>query len=195
MTKLGIIRHGSTNWNVEGRAQGNSDIALNEEGVLDAHKLTERLVKENWDVIYSSNLRRAVQTAEIIAKKAKLQIHLDSRLREVAGGLIEGTTEAERVQKWGNKWWELDLGIEENDLVRERGLSIIQDIKNEHPNKNVLIVSHGAFIKQLLKEIIPLEEMSEALKNTSITTVINKENEWKCEKYNCVNHLVLNSKL
>lgn len=191
MTRLGIIRHGSTHWNTEGRAQGNSDIALNDEGILDAHKLAERLANEKWDVIYSSNLKRAVQTAEIIAEKASLQTQWDPRLREVAGGLIEGTTEAERVQRWGKKWWELDLGIESNDLVRNRGLSIIEEIKEKHSNKNVLIVSHGAFIKQLLKEIIPFEDMKEALKNTSITTVVIKEKEWICEQYNCVSHLVL----
>jgi probable phosphoglycerate mutase len=59
--------------------------------------------KENWDVVYSSPLLRAKQTAEIIgAKMGNLQIHLEPRLREVGGGQIEGTTEKERNLKWGS---------------------------------------------------------------------------------------------
>ena len=117
MIKIGIIRHGSTTWNVEGRAQGNSDIPLDEEGLLGANKLAERLKKENWDIVYSSNLMRAKQTANIIAVKSGIPIYLDPRLREVGGGLIEGTTEDERVLKWGEKWWHLDLGMEKATKV------------------------------------------------------------------------------
>jgi len=189
MTRIGIIRHGSTPWNYEGRAQGNSDIPLNKEGLADANKLAERLVKENWDIIYSSNLLRAKQTAEIIADKTGLPLHLEPRLREVAGGLIEGTTEAERVQKWGSKWWELDLGIEKDESVIARGLSMMEDLNVYHPNKNILIVSHGAFIKQMLKVLVPHLEMEESLENTSFTTIIKTDMEWDCDLYNCIRHL------
>jgi probable phosphoglycerate mutase len=66
MTKIGIIRHGTTAWNKEGRAQGNSDIPLDNEGLYQALALGKRLSNENWDFIYSSNLLRAKQTAEIV---------------------------------------------------------------------------------------------------------------------------------
>lgn len=96
MTTLGIIRHGSTHWNKEGRAQGNSNIPLDQAGLSEAYKLAERLATEKWNVIYSSDLLRAKQTAEAIEKNVEnIEIHLDPRLREVSGGQIEGTTEDE----------------------------------------------------------------------------------------------------
>ncbi len=189
MTKIGIIRHGSTPWNKGGRAQGNSDIQLNEEGLSGAHQLAERLRTEEWDIVYSSNLLRAQQTAEIIADKIRIKIHLDSRLREVGGGLIEGTTEEERVLKWGGKWRELDLGIESDDSVIARGLSLIEEVSNKHINQNILIVSHGSFIKQILKVLVPHFNIEESLSNASFTSLVKYENGWDCDLYNCTKHL------
>ncbi|MCP1125551.1 histidine phosphatase family protein [Bacillus sp. 3103sda1] len=190
MTKIGIIRHGSTPWNKEGRAQGSSDISLDQDGILDAHKLAERLRKENWNFIYSSDLLRAKQTAEIIGEKiANIPIYLEPRLREAGGGQIEGTTEEERVLKWGKNWRELDLGIESADSVITRGLSVIEEIASKHDNKNILIVSHGAFIRHLLKELVPHLNMVEFPRNTSLTNLIKAKNGWDSELYNCTVHL------
>ncbi|EEL50770.1 MULTISPECIES: histidine phosphatase family protein [Bacillus cereus group] len=190
MTTLGIIRHGSTHWNKEGRAQGNSNIPLDPDGFSDAYKLAERLATENWDIIYSSDLLRAKQTAEAIGKNIdNIEIYLDPRLREAGGGEIEGTTEEERISKWGENWRNLNLGIESADSVLARALPLIEEITYKHPNKNVLIVSHGAFIKYLLKELVPQLNMTDSLKNTSITKIRKLENGWDSELYNCTIHL------
>ncbi|MCX2825071.1 MULTISPECIES: histidine phosphatase family protein [Bacillus] len=190
MTTLGIIRHGSTHWNKEGRAQGNSNIPLDQAGLSEAYKLAERLATEKWNVIYSSDLLRAKQTAEAIEKNVEnIEIHLDPRLREVSGGQIEGTTEDERISKWGDNWRELDLGIESADSVKARAIPFIEEITYKYPNKNILIVSHGSFIKQLLKELVPHLSMIESPKNTSITKIIKIENGWDSELYNCTVHL------
>ncbi|MBJ8029222.1 histidine phosphatase family protein [Bacillus cereus group sp. N21] len=190
MTTLGIIRHGSTHWNKEGRAQGNSNIPLDQAGLSEAYKLAERLATEKWNVIYSSDLLRAKQTAEAIEKNIEnIEIHLDPRLREVSGGQIEGTTEDERISKWGDNWRELDLGIESADSVKTRAIPFIEEITYKYPNKNILIVSHGSFIKQLLKELVPHLSMIESPKNTSITKIIKIENGWDSELYNCTVHL------
>jgi 2,3-bisphosphoglycerate-dependent phosphoglycerate mutase len=191
MTKIGIIRHGTTAWNKEGRAQGSSNIPLDEKGLAEAVKLAERLANENWEFIFSSNLLRAKQTAEIIAKKmGNKETNLDMRLREVAGGLIEGTTEEERIAKWGNGWRELDLGIEAADSVIARGISAINEITQSHQNKNILIVSHGSFIRHILKELVPDLNMEISPSNTSLTTLVKLENGWDCELYNCTQHLL-----
>lgn len=190
MTTLGIVRHGSTHWNKEGRAQGNSNIPLDQAGFSDARKLAERLATENWDLIYSSDLLRAKQTAEIIGKNIKnIEIHFDPRLREAGGGQIEGTTEEERISKWGKDWRELDLGIESTDSVIARAIPFIEEITYKYPNKNILIVSHGAFIKHLLKELVPHLSMNDSPKNTSITKIRKLENGWDSELYNCTLHL------
>ncbi|WP_417900427.1 histidine phosphatase family protein [Bacillus haimaensis] len=190
MTKFGFIRHGSTAWNKERRAQGSSDIPLDQDGINDAIKLAARLSSENWDYIYSSNLLRAKQTAEIVAEKLGVpDLILDTRLREVSGGLIEGTTEAERLEKWGADWRSMDLGIEKVDSVLERGVACLNDIQQKHPESNILIVSHGSFIRHLLKELTPDVDLTNHLQNTSITTLSISDNIWNCEEYNCVKHL------
>ncbi|MCA1319364.1 histidine phosphatase family protein [Bacillus tianshenii] len=190
MTKFGFIRHGSTAWNKERRAQGSSDIPLDQDGIDDAKKLAARLSSENWDYIFSSNLLRAKQTAEIVAEKLNVPaLILDTRLREVSGGLIEGTTEAERMEKWGADWRSMDLGIEKVDSVLERGLACLNDIHLKHPKSNVLIVSHGSFIRHLIKELTPEVDLTSHLENTSITTLSISNDLWNCEAYNCVKHL------
>ncbi|KYD09131.1 histidine phosphatase family protein [Heyndrickxia sporothermodurans] len=190
MTRIGFIRHGSTAWNKERRAQGNSNIPLDEEGLLQARKLAERISQEKWDVIYSSDLSRARQTAEIIGEKLQhIPLHLDERLREVSGGQIEGTTESERISKWGSSWRELDLGIEKVDSVIKRGRPLIEEIITKHHSKNILIVSHGGFIQCLLSDLVPHLKQEQSLRNTSLTKILHKENGWECELFNCSIHL------
>ncbi|MDQ0861114.1 histidine phosphatase family protein [Bacillus sp. V2I10] len=190
MTKIGIIRHGRTAWNVERRAQGSSDIPLDENGMEEAVKLAERLSSEDWNLIYASPLTRAKQTAEYIAAKlGNLPIQFDARLKEVDGGQIEGTTEAERIKKWGADWRELDLGIEKTDAVIKRGQLFFEELIKRHPEKNILIVSHGMFISHFLRQVVPHLEMKDALRNTSISTIVKVEKGWDCDLYNCTRHL------
>jgi len=190
MTTIGIIRHGSTLWNKEGRAQGSSDIPLDEEGLFEAHKLSDRLGKENWDVIFSSDLLRAKQTTEIISSYIRdVPIYYDHRLREVLGGQIEGTTEQERIEKWGKEWRNLDLGIESSESLLVRTNSLIDEIAYKHKNKKILIVSHGSFIKHLLRNFVSNINLDEQMRNSSITKITLSNEGWRCELYNCTKHL------
>lgn len=153
-------------------------------------KLAERLSSEDWDVIYASPLARAKQTAEYIAAKlGNLPIHFDERLKEVDGGQIEGTTEAERLKKWGDQWRELDLGIEKTEAVIKRGQLFFDELIKKHPEKNILIVSHGMFISHFLRQVVPTLEMKDGLRNTSISTIVKGEKGWDCDLYNCTSHL------
>ncbi|WP_338778486.1 histidine phosphatase family protein [Metabacillus sp. FJAT-52054] len=193
MTKLGIVRHGLTEWNMEGRAQGSSDIPLHEQGIKEAEMLAERLKEEDWDLLYSSPLLRAKQTADFISKKlGGLEVVTDERIRETGGGEIEGTTEAERVEKWGTGWRELDLGREQSGQVTKRGVEFVEELLEKHPGKNILMVTHGSFIRHLLKELTPMNEESEPLKNTSITHLLLDDSKWSCGLYNCTKHLEIN---
>jgi len=189
MTKIGLIRHGSTPWNKEKRAQGKSDIPLNQEGIRDAEKLAERLHTEEWEVLYTSPLKRAAQTAQIISNRLGLEISYDSRLQEVDGGLIEGTTEEERIEKWGSSWRELDLGIEKKERIKERGMSVINELVKRNTGKNILVVSHGALISHMVSELDPAKIRKEHMKNTSITEVTLEKGHWSCELFNCTKHL------
>ena len=86
MTKVALVRHGMTDWNLQGRIQGIKDIPLSEEGRSQARAVARRLGCEEWHRIYSSDLIRAAETARMVADALKLPVTLDSRLREKAFG-------------------------------------------------------------------------------------------------------------
>lgn len=188
LTRIGLIRHGLTDWNVEKRAQGQSDIPLNESGRRQARALAERLRGEEWDYIFSSDLSRAKETADLVAEALGLSVQTDERLREEGYGEAEGTTKEERISRWGSEWKSLPLGIEDQESVTARGMSFIRDVSNRYPGKNILIVSHGALLGLTLKSLIPHEDTEDFLHNTSIT-LLRHESRWECELYNCAKHL------
>ncbi|ANU21925.1 histidine phosphatase family protein [Planococcus donghaensis] len=191
MTTIGFVRHGITDWNIQGIAQGSADVSLNDTGLQQAEALAERLAQEDkWDRIISSDLARAKETAEIIGKKLNLPVsHFDIRLRERNGGKIEGTTEQERIEKWGADWRSLDLDMENLDDAADRGLSLVEDVLAHFKGERVLLVSHGGLIGLTLKKLIPDKFTKTSLDNTSITILTNAENKWDCSLYNCTVHL------
>lgn len=190
MTTIGFIRHGVTAWNKEGRAQGTTDVPLDDEGVLMAERVAERMEKEQWDIIYTSHLIREKRTAEIIAeKKPSIDFRVDKRLGEIGGGIIEGTTENERVVKWGQNWREQEMGFEKEEVIIARGMSFIEDIKKAHKGKKILVVSHGGFLARILYALIPDGEFSKDIGNTSLTIVELQDEANHCHLFNCMKHL------
>lgn len=190
MTTIGLIRHGSTAWNKEGRIQGHTDNPLDEEGLQQAAAIAERLSGEQWDYIYSSDLLRAVQTAEVISKRLGIPIAGQvPGVREMNGGLIEGTTEDERVQRWGSGWKSMDMGLESDESGQQRGSRAIEEIAARHPGKRILLVSHGAILRSSLRKLVPGLDVGELLKNTSITHIVKDNSGWTCALYNCVAHM------
>nr|WP_145405633.1 histidine phosphatase family protein [Paenibacillus xylanexedens] len=190
MTEIALIRHGSTAWNKEKRSQGQTDNPLDQEGREQAVLLAARLAEEQWDAIYASDLQRASETARIIGERLGIQeIHLDPRLREMGGGQVEGTTEEERIAKWGSDWSALDLGKEHPDAGAARGTEMLEDILRHHPNARVIVVSHGAVLRNTLRALVPEQDISVKLGNTSITRMVHRDQAWQCELYNCSTHL------
>lgn len=191
MTVIGLVRHGITEWNLAGIAQGSSDVSLNDTGKSQAAALADRLASEGpWDMIVSSDLARAKETAEIISEKLAMPISFfDTRLREMSGGEIEGTTETQRLEKWGENWRGLDLGMETSDSVTQRGMEAVDSILTEFKGKRVLVVSHGALIGITLRSMLPGRFEKTDLQNTSITMLEHSGSEWDCTLYNCVKHL------
>jgi probable phosphoglycerate mutase len=190
MTRIALIRHGSTAWNKEGKMQGSTDIPLDAEGLEQARKLGIRLSDEHWDLIYTSHLSRARQTGEIIAARLGIKdLRQDKRLMEVHGGLTEGTTEADRLEKWGPGWRQLELGMETEQSVLGRGFEFLEDLIREHAGKHILLVSHGSFIRHMLRKLAPTLTQDATLKNTSVTRFTVSDDQWDCELYNCTVHL------
>lgn len=192
MTTIGLVRHGITEWNILGRSQGLSNIPLNDLGKQQAAALANRLSLEEdkWDVIITSDLSRAAETADIIAAKLNIPDTVStSKIREINAGQIEGTTEEERINKWGIGWRELDLGMESFEDVAKRGISFLEEAVQTYKGKRILIVSHGALIGVTLQHLLPEEFKETYIDNTSITILMHNKGNWECSLYNCTNHL------
>lgn len=187
---IGFVRHGITEWNKEGRTQGKIDIPLNDEGIRMSEKLANRLGAETWSAIYTSPLQRAEQTARLIAhqQKHEAKVIVDKRLREIGEGKKEGTTQEERIKKWGVMWQEHQLDIEADAQVIERAKAFIEEVKTEHTNEKIVVVSHGSFIQRVCEILCPTVYLEEDIKNASLTIImVDDENQWII--YNCVEHL------
>lgn len=179
-----------TEWNALRRAQGISDIPLNQIGIKQAQALAERFSLEGkWDVIISSDLSRAKETAQIIANKLNMSISIyDQRIREINCGEIEGTTEEQRMQKWGTSWREVDLGMEKFEEVAKRGSEFLEEAVITYKDKRILVVSHGALIGLTLQQLLPEMFPTTYIENTSVTILENIQSKWSCDLYNCTKH-------
>lgn len=136
-----IVRHGQTDWNLEGRYQGRKDVNLNEEGVLQAVKLKEELKNVKFDKVFSSPLKRAYETAKIITSD---EITLDDRLQERCNGELEGKLKSECKDAVDfTDPNETRLGIESLGDFRKRIFDFFEDIVKEYKGKNVLVATHA----------------------------------------------------
>jgi 2,3-bisphosphoglycerate-dependent phosphoglycerate mutase len=191
MTTIGLVRHGVTDWNNLGKAQGSTDIPLSEIGKQQANDMGDRLrQEEKWDIMITSDLKRAIETGQIIGNKINLEIStFDKRIQEINCGEIEGTTEEERLHRWGRNWRELDLGMEKFEDVSKRGADFLEEIAKIYKGKRILIISHGALIGLTLQRILPEKFPRTYIDNTSITLLKHTETNWDCILYNCTKHL------
>ncbi|MBD2869674.1 histidine phosphatase family protein [Paenibacillus arenilitoris] len=188
---IGFVRHGRTDWNAEGKIQGQTDIPLNEEGIRQAHALAERLKGEEriWDAVASSDLSRAYRTAGIIAEGLGIPLlDGDARLRERYFGDAEGTKENERHERWGADWRSAAPGVESSAEMKARGLDALAEWVNGYPERNLLVVTHGSFLVGLLAELCP-GLTDEHLHNLSYSVLERHGQEWRARVYNCVKHL------
>lgn len=191
--RIGLIRHGLTDWNALGRIQGHSDIPLNDIGRNQASLLAERLVTEResvqWDFIVSSELSRARETAQIIADRLHIPLmEPDQRLKERAFGQVEGLTWEEREEKWGADWETLELGQEKIEDIQARGMEFLDQTIEQYPEQNILVVSHGGFLSHLFTLLLK-EAHTERIGNLSLTVLERTEEEWTALLYNNMQHL------
>jgi len=154
MTHLCLIRHGQTDWNLEGRYQGQSDVPLNEKGLEQAKSLIEKLNGKTFAAIYSSDLIRARQTAEPIAKMLGIDIQIEPRLREINQGQWEGVLVEDIKARYAKIWSQrtedpANVRPPGGETVREvatRVYAALNDIVRRFPTAHVLVLSHGLSI-------------------------------------------------
>lgn len=186
MTVLYLVRHGETDWNKENRCQGCIDIELNDDGIIQAQGAAKRLSGEKIDKIYSSTLKRAGKTAEIINNSLNVELVKNESLNEINFGEWEGLTFEEmrnRSDYKYNKWSQEPHLVSfpgEGSLknVFDRAMRYVNQIIDENTGKNILIVSHGGVLKLIILGVlgIGLEAYSKFyITNASLSIVVVEE--------------------
>jgi len=153
VAELLLVRHGETDWNRERRFQGHADTPLNDKGREQAHALAAELDGEQIDVVYTSDLARARETAEIVAARLGADVVALRELREIDVGDWEGLSWPEIEQRFpdGAQAWHVNgAGWTSGETYEELGARIVPallQIAERHPAQRVLVVGHGGTIR------------------------------------------------
>jgi len=188
ITSICLVRHGETDWNVAGRLQGRTDIPLNKNGIWQSQQCGEFLQAFEWDIIVSSPLKRAKQTAEIMNEKVnRLLVEMDEFV-ERGFGDAEGMTKLECTEKFPDKIYP---NQEETEDFYNRVMSGVEKINERFKGKKVVLVAHGAVINAILTNLSNGEIGSgkTRLENTCISNIDFIQDRWKIKDYNQVAHL------
>ncbi|MDF2630926.1 MAG: alpha-ribazole phosphatase [Symbiobacteriaceae bacterium] len=199
MTTFYIIRHGETDYNKTGRFQGQLDIPLNDEGRRQGGLVAARMATVPLDAIYTSDLKRAEETARIIAQGRT--VVLEPRLREIHVGQVMGMSAAEIAQTMPEVW--ADIRADRDDIpfpdgespadVQIRAMAALADLAVKYPDGHVAVVSHGGVIKTIVAGIFGATEGFRSkfvLDNCSLTLVEWSAERRRCRSLNDTGHLV-----
>lgn len=182
-TKVGLLRHGQTDWNIDFRLQGITDIPLNATGLLQAKQATLHLSGDDWDFIVSSPLMRAKQTAEIVAQALKLtEVAIEPLLLERSFGEAEGI----KYEEWKTLYPDgIAPGCETLDVLRQRANRLLDALLETYRGTRVLTVSHGALIRKLVRMVSAAElpREGERFGNASLSIIVHDGQQWRIENY------------
>jgi probable phosphoglycerate mutase len=154
VTRLCIVRHGETAWNAEHRVQGQLDVPLSAVGQAQALAAAKVLARENFDVIYSSDLARARQTAEPTASALAREVLVERDLRERHYGIFERLTYAEVKVRFPQDYARFasrdpEFAFRTGERLRdffERSIAILSRIAERHPGADILVFTHGGVL-------------------------------------------------
>ncbi len=159
VTRLVAVRHGETVWNAEMRMQGQLDTALSARGRWQAKQVADALSEEGFEVIVSSDLERAFETAMAIGRRAGLGVTTDPELRERSFGIFQGSTYADIDLRWpaeAARWrrHDPDFGPEGGETFRAfsaRVVAACTRIAASHAGRSIAIVTHGGVLDCLYR--------------------------------------------
>jgi len=183
-TILGLLRHGQTDWNIELRLQGSSDIPLNETGRNQAAVAGATFSREDWDVIIASPLSRARDTAQIVAQQLNMPVVIVPELVERSFGVAEGFSHSEwRKMYEANEHIE---GLESLEDLRSRCELLLQLVATEYDGLRVLAISHGALIRKVLRIVSnnQIPQDGDRLGNVSLNKLVHSDGYWAINDYN-----------
>ena len=203
ITKLCLIRHGETAWNVEKRLQGHTDIPLNAKGARQARQMAKALqdIQLTFDVLYTSDLKRAADTANAVVELFGVKAQVDSDLRERHFGALQGLSITEAPTLRPDIWQahitrDLEHDLEGGESIQQFSLRVqnaLDKIQERHTGKTVLIVSHGGALDMMYriasKQSLSAEKVA-SVPNASLNWIAHtKVNGWVVEQWADTRHL------
>jgi probable phosphoglycerate mutase len=205
MTELVLVRHGLTAWNRETRFQGHIDIPLDPDGHAEAERAAQALAEQALaapvSAVYSSDLTRARQTAEPIARRLGLPVRVDPAMRERHYGAFEGLTPEELQRDWGPAFarWrgrELDFALpgggESLRGFHDRVLAAIEAMAARHPGERVVAVTHGGVldvVHRIAADIALTDPRRQPIRNASLNAIRRTPQGWAVVAWGVVDHL------
>lgn len=203
-THLLAIRHGETEWNSQGRYQGHMNSVLSREGLAQAEALGEYLVRERFDLLLSSDLGRALQTASAIAMRTGHEIVVEPRLRERRMGIFQGLTPAEVQARYPDEYARFrtrdpDYVIPEGESMRqllERSVACLTELATSHAGLTLAAVTHGGVLAMLYRHAraMPLDAPRDfSLHNTGVNRFRHRLGAWQLQSWGEIGHLDLAS--
>lgn len=200
-TTIYLTRHGQTLWNIEKRLQGRGNSSLTEDGIERAKELRDRIKNIHIDIIYSSPIERALNTANIIKGDKDIEVVTDDGLMEMCFGDYEGRITDEIMKE--NPSWNIGL-IMKGDTklsapsgenlaeVRDRVSKTMDRIIEENKGKTILIVAHGITLKALMYYFKDEEVNSEVMGQATLTKInVTENNDFNIEFKNDNSHFTV----
>ena len=200
--KIVLWRHGQTDWNIENRFQGHTDIDLNSHGEKQAVQMANalRAIDLKFDVLYTSDLLRAAKTAKAIENTFRVSAISDESLRERHLGALQGLTTSD-APKLEPELWEshlrrdLDHELRGGESIKQFGARIqgaLERIRLAHPGKTILLVSHGGALDMMYR--LASNQALEADKavnvpNASLSWISHDGSAWKVDRWADTSHL------
>ncbi len=199
-TTVIIVRHGETEWNLAGKHQGHMDSPLTERGTLQAHALAEALLGRGIESIISSDLGRALATANIIGARLGLSVQIDAGLRERNLGTQQGLTLDEWRRRYPMEWEAFNTGdpdycLPGGESARERfgrTVGTIEDLARTYAGRVILIVAHGGVLSSVFRKAagIPLADPRRfSMYNGAINCLTVCGESWQVDTWGEISHL------
>jgi probable phosphoglycerate mutase len=204
MTEIWLIRHGETDWNRARRLQGWQDTPLNAHGLNQARRLAERLERDAsngpFAAIYSSDLRRAHDTALPVSERLGLRVRSEPGLRERCYGVLEGVTmdrmdieQPDAAAAWKSR--DPDRSLDGGETLRQfhnRVVATVEDVAERHRGARVLLFTHGGVLDIVWRHAhgIPLTHARDAaLLNAGVNRIAVENRRWRVMGWGDIAHI------
>lgn len=199
-TEIILVRHGETEWNLSGRWQGHADSALSERGVSQAKSLGKRMATMPVDVVYSSDLERAMHTSRLAGISSDWDALALSELRERDLGVLEGMTTSEMESKQPDVYRRFlnegpnyqPPGGESFQQFFDRCSNAVEKLVDKHPGKKILGFTHGGVLGVIFRKVLNIGldvERNFLLLNCSINKIQKSNGKWHLVSWGDVAHL------